>query len=724
MRVNRRSSFIAYIVALALLGLAVFMRPARTLSQQSRTDSLEREVNTLRANNAPNDTSLVNALNALAAACRLQTPAKAITLAHEALRHAEQAKFTKGRANAHFELGMAYRIQSKYDAALEHHLAALTLREQLGDSVAVASSLDNVGAVHYRQGNYEQALNYHRKAELIHRATRNNAGLLNNYIFVGTVYYNQKRYDDALTSFTKALELRQYAPDEQRIAALLNNLGRVNSDIGRFDRAEQLYKEALAINKRLGSVEGLTIANSNLALALIRQGGAARARRGLELGVLSLRYADSITSGLRQKEAMETIAEAYDSLGDARAALRYVRRAAAINDSLKSEQSSKKLAELQTQYDIDKKNREIALLERDKILREEQLGRQTWQRNALIAALVAAAIVGFAAWQRYRLVQRARTRLQEKNEEILRQQKILEDQASEIELSNTQLQERNVELHEANESILQQQQLLEEQARDIEIVNSELHERNAQLEDLNREKNEFLGIAAHDLKNPLAAIVFGASMIRQYAHNLTPDELTKQVERIEHTAQRMREIITTLLDVNAIESGAVQINFEAVDAAALTASVVEEYQQAAEKKSIVIQNLTTATTPLYIWADRRVTYEVLDNLLSNAVKYSPPHTSIVVVAEPAAFDTVRVSIQDEGPGLSDDDKSKLFGKFARLSAKPTGGEHSTGLGLSIVKKLVEAMHGRVWCESVVGAGATFTVELPDVFSARHSTPLG
>ena len=73
---------------------------------------------------------------------------------------------------------------------------------------------------------------------------------------------------------------------------------------------------------------------------------------------------------------------------------------------------------------------------------------------------------------------------------------------------------------------------------------------------------------------------------------------------------------------------------------------------------------------------------------------------------------LRIEVRDEGPGLSPDDMTKLFGKFARLSARPTGGEHSTGLGLSIVKKMVEAMNGKVWCESEFGKGATFIVELP------------
>jgi signal transduction histidine kinase len=103
--------------------------------------------------------------------------------------------------------------------------------------------------------------------------------------------------------------------------------------------------------------------------------------------------------------------------------------------------------------------------------------------------------------------------------------------------------------------------------------------------------------------------------------------------------------------------------------------------------------------------------QVLENLLSNAVKYLPSGKSIDAVLR-QQHNTIRIEIREEGEGISADDMTKLFGKFARLTARPTGGEHSTGLGLSIVKKMVEAMNGRVWCESEVGRGATFIVELP------------
>jgi signal transduction histidine kinase/HAMP domain-containing protein len=282
-------------------------------------------------------------------------------------------------------------------------------------------------------------------------------------------------------------------------------------------------------------------------------------------------------------------------------------------------------------------------------------------------------------------------------------------------------------VQQQNSEILRQQELLEEQAALIQMTNTQLQERNLQLVQVNQEKNEFLGIAAHDLKNPLASIQMSASIIQHYYDQLDKEMILERAQTITTTSKQMTEIITNLLDINAIEAGKTNLVMKDVDVVALASQLIEEYSDRAQQKKISMQFECDSET-INIHADTNATRQVLDNLLSNALKYSPFGTRTTVRLRTVGA-CAHIAIQDEGPGLSNEDKSKLFGKFARLSAQPTGGENSTGLGLSIVKRLVESMHGRVWCESELGKGATFTVQLPladssEAASTVNSIPVG
>jgi signal transduction histidine kinase len=234
----------------------------------------------------------------------------------------------------------------------------------------------------------------------------------------------------------------------------------------------------------------------------------------------------------------------------------------------------------------------------------------------------------------------------------------------------------------------------------------ELAATNERLLHLNNEKNEFLGIAAHDLKNPLTVVVGSADLLKMAG---ATGDTKKLAETIASAAKRMSDLINNLLDANAIEQGKFTSNIERCDLDALVKQSVENNQPAASRKNI---NLRIGTSPeLWATADRAATLQILDNLISNALKYSPPNTTVHIHTLPEQ-NHVLVKIRDEGPGISEADQRKLFQKFSRLSARPTGGESSTGLGLSIVKRLAEAMGGTVQCHSSLGAGATFILRLP------------
>lgn len=241
----------------------------------------------------------------------------------------------------------------------------------------------------------------------------------------------------------------------------------------------------------------------------------------------------------------------------------------------------------------------------------------------------------------------------------------------------------------------------------------ELSAANVHLRAMDEEKNAFLAMCSHDLKNPLGAILTLADFVRETPG--VPAEARAHAGDIRDSAEFMLALVVNLLNVSAIEAGLLPMNPETLDLRALTAQVVEIYRERAGQKRIDLHLQPDGTgendAPALVVGDRSALTQVLDNLLSNAVKFSPLGGS-VRVGVTRRDDTLRVSVADSGPGLSMTDQGKLFGKFARLSSRPTGGEHSTGLGLSIVKRLLEAMGGRAWCESELGRGATFLLELP------------
>jgi signal transduction histidine kinase len=238
-----------------------------------------------------------------------------------------------------------------------------------------------------------------------------------------------------------------------------------------------------------------------------------------------------------------------------------------------------------------------------------------------------------------------------------------------------------------------------------------LSEEKARLAELNREKNEILGIVAHDLKNPLTVVALNAHVVKQFAQvgRLEPAVLVERMDNIEQITRHMSDIVTKLLNINAIETGKLTLAPAKLDVTRLLNELAQHYQEVAAAKNITLHWQPNGAAPVY--ADQAATREVLDNLISNAVKYSPPGKQIWLRAT-TVNQATRIEVQDEGPGLTEDDKTRLFEKFTRLSAQPTGGEKSTGLGLSIARKLVESMNGRIWCESEFGRGATFLVELP------------
>ncbi len=237
-------------------------------------------------------------------------------------------------------------------------------------------------------------------------------------------------------------------------------------------------------------------------------------------------------------------------------------------------------------------------------------------------------------------------------------------------------------------------------------------QRTSELRASNELKNEFLGIAAHDLRGPLGLISgwTGVTLAKLESGSLDRERARRDLGRVLSIADRLQSLVGELLDIAAIESGRLRLAL----APAPPGGIGEEggilYTPAAAAKGISLAVEAPRDLPA-VAMDRARVFEVVDNLLSNAIKYTHPGGRVTVTME-ACADEVVTHVADTGQGLSADDLGAVFSSYRRLSARPTGNEPSTGLGLAIAKKIIDAHRGRIWVESDPGRGARFSFTLP------------
>ena len=245
---------------------------------------------------------------------------------------------------------------------------------------------------------------------------------------------------------------------------------------------------------------------------------------------------------------------------------------------------------------------------------------------------------------------------------------------------------------------------------------SELAQQKNKIEQQNQEmrrlmdlQNKFMGMAAHDLRNPIASIQSVADLLLMTEIALEEDEKTEFLEDIHHHTEHMLGLLNDLLDVTHIESGQFKMDLIFQELSGLLEDAVKRNVRLALTKGTRVE---LAQVPAgEVLADPNRIRQVMDNLISNAVKYSPPG-SLVTVRTTRGESCWRVEVQDEGPGIKPADRERLFQDFARGSARPTGGEKSVGLGLSITRRVIEAHGGTIGVDSEPGHGAVFWFTLP------------
>lgn len=256
---------------------------------------------------------------------------------------------------------------------------------------------------------------------------------------------------------------------------------------------------------------------------------------------------------------------------------------------------------------------------------------------------------------------------------------------------------------------------------ELNNLTRQLHQANAELRDLNQLKNQFLGMAAHDLRAPVGLIINYSEFVLDEAGETLSAEHREFLKICLASAEGMKQLIESFLDVSVIESGQLRLELAPTTAPKILAGVEPMARlQAAKKQISLLMDTAKDARPLRVDASKL--QQVLLNLLGNAVQHSVPGQRVWLSVRWESA-TIIFAVRDEGPGITIEDQARLFTAFGRAGTRKTAGERSTGLGLAIARKVVEAHGGRIWIESIPGQGATFLFSLPVQEQASQSRPL-
>ncbi|MEM6342849.1 MAG: tetratricopeptide repeat-containing sensor histidine kinase [Bacteroidota bacterium] len=617
-------------------------------------------------------------------------------------------KNDKGLADIYNNLGLNFHITGDFGSALANYEKALQIRQQLADTAGMTITLINMGVLHHDLGDQQKALSlYNRTVELL-QLSHDEVRLADTYINIGNYYLEEEQFSIALRYFDDAQQIFAKLDNQRALADALINKGDALSKLKQFEKAAEHYRQSLKIFTKLedllGQAEcmrsiGLTLSHlsqwdqakqylynsQRLSKQIEDSPGQAQSmiligellqsqaypKRNLQEAINWLERANALTKDLNMlteaRQAHGLLADIYAERQEHAAAFAHRSAELKILKDNYDEDKATQLARIESMGQIARSEIAVEKLENEKLFVEKKNQKRSFQ--LYMTLIILSGIMIFLGYLFY---------------------------------SNRQKQAQNLLLQKQNGKI-------QEQKLHIQSQNVALEANNAKLEELNQEKNYLMGVVAHDLKNPLSQIKGLVNIIQLDNQNFN-DEQQNFLGLINQSADRLTEMIHQILDVRAAENQTLNFAYKNLDLQPKVAEVTEAYNRTAKQKNITL-NLSLPDTHMKAKVDEQALHQILDNLISNAIKFSPRDRK-VDVSMTEIEQNIWIKVTDQGPGMTEEDKKKLFGRFQKLSAKPTGGESSNGIGLSIVKKYVEAMDGKVWCESVLGEGTTFIVSFP------------
>ena len=590
-----------------------------------------------------------NALNSLGViAFNLGQFQEALSFYEKAKTRYNDLRDTAMLALTNNNIGTLYRDMGQPEKAMEHLFAGLDIAEKSGNNYHTNLAFHNIGLVHWDQKNYDKALAYLRKAIAIDDPQLAFIKA-NDFSTLGAVFFEMEELDSAGHYYSVARQTAEKTNNQRLLASILNQQGALYLKRKQWESAQQELGLARAISEELDFPKEKVMAGYAFGRLYLETG---KPQKAIQILVSALSLADSLGYVDAKLEALEDLAGAYTQTGNFATAFDVSQKYIALHDSLTQKEKTRQIAELETRYQTAQKEQQLA----EQSLELERQAR-TKQQILLGSLLVILTLFGFFQFWKNK------ARLKRKEAEL------------ELSLKKAEAEK---------------------------------------LKELDSLKSTFFANISHEFRTPLTLILGPVQQAMESVPASEPIEEVKDIpvkgrhlEVVRRNALRLQNLVDQLLDLSKLDNGKMRLQVSQGPLVQFIRNLVFSFESLAERKRIHLQ---TSFPPELedAFFDRDKWEKILVNLLSNAFKFTPENGTIGVEVESCSAG-LRVRISDSGKGMDAGEINKIFDRFYQVEGTEARG---TGIGLSLVKELVELHRGQISVESAKGKGTTFKVSLP------------
>ncbi|WP_183579664.1 tetratricopeptide repeat protein [Mucilaginibacter sp. X5P1] len=635
-----------YIFRGIIYGILTFVSTSSCFAQTDHIKVFFEKLST-----AKHDTDRVNIYYSISRLYWNKNADSALLMADKSLELAKKIHFEKGIALAYLAKGVALGYKGNWPESLDCHLQCLRISEKLGMEGLTGNEYNNIAGMYTSLEDYTKALYYNRLAYKIALKQHDPTGFAPYapLVNIGEIFKYEGQPDSAIAYNYRALIIAKRAKDPTSIATALYNIGENYITKKNYRQAQIYFYEAVNIAQKAGDDEDVAYCHTGLALTNYHMGkynfSMLYAQKGLE---------ESRKSGIVEliKTAYHVLYLTHQKMGNYQQALYYRDLEVELNDSLNTVEKQIAIRNIQSTYELDKKQRQIDLLNKDKLISQKELEKIKLKRNILMAGALLLILLAFILFRNYT-----------------------------------------------------QKRRLSEQ---LALQNKNISEQNERLEELVLVKDRLFSIIGHDLRGPIHALYQMINVLKE--EDLSKEESEFWIEKAGEYLTITSHLLENLLYWAKSQMDGIYTNPANFDVQKVIEQNIMLIKARAVEKKVTVTAMNIIA-PEIVYGDETMIDIVVRNLVENAVKFSKAGGVVTIGAEKKESLTL-ITVKDNGKGIPEEAQAKIFDKLSSYTTFGTASEKGSGLGLLLCKELVEKNNGTLWFESKTGIGSSFHFTIP------------